>query len=795
NYVFFYLTAYPVSVNGKSFSGTISLEYNGKRYTRFFMCIICGRDLLELKEGKKVSRSSLLDDTIYITPQDASSGKKWMSLSRLQEIIVEKNASIEIKEKKRRSFLEIAAELNERFFGKKPVDMVETVCFIDGSQRKIKIIESDTLGNPVLREDNFIAALRKYECFFNQEKISEDYSEGLKKLETYLNNRLRQHVSHPELILPTLDRLLQIISTKFQDHANNDKLQRITAIITSFKKASEVERKDSSTLSYEVDGFSLYPKLESPEKHLENNPPKPLHQAADSSVVPMGIEEKMLASLGTYEKFFTQAKDDATYSIGLLKLQNYLTNRQGDIPNHLETILPILDRLLQIIQTKLKGRVDYDLLLTITDIIKSFKEVSNAQKTGDPIFEMESSSLCPKLEFPEKHLENNLLEPLHQEADSSVVPMDIEEKMSKIFERYKALFSNERGDNIYFRGLLNLRKYLTYHKEDINNHLETILPILDGLLQIIQTKLKGRVDYDLLLTITDIIKSFKEVSNAQKTGDPVFEMESSSLYPKLEFSENSKENVPTSSEEPFDEMQTTEGSPPFLLSSELETVSSCEALPVTVEDCVQAISEVVQKIKSEINFEPSELEDFTCPITLEIFKDPVIDRHGHTFERSAIESHLKTRNVCPLSNEPITREELTPNRILRQKIETVKSQDPVPTFSLFREENPKLAGIAIRHAQTYTLEEEYQSALESYAKAFQYTKHWSDYVELPTLFEKMQELEKAIFAYLYLSRYQLEDGKIEQAIQTLEKCREHVEDPERSKEISSLLDKLYQLRI
>eukprot|EP00959_Pyramimonas_sp_CCMP1952_P309596 6479219-Pyramimonas_sp.AAC.2 len=45
-----------------------------------------------------------------------------------------------------------------------------------------------------------------------------------------------------------------------------------------------------------------------------------------------------------------------------------------------------------------------------------------------------------------------------------------------------------------------------------------------------------------------------------------------------------------------------------------------------------------------------------CPITFEIFREPVQDEKGHTFERAAIEACLRERpGVCPLTNERYSR--------------------------------------------------------------------------------------------------------------------------------------------
>jgi len=46
-------------------------------------------------------------------------------------------------------------------------------------------------------------------------------------------------------------------------------------------------------------------------------------------------------------------------------------------------------------------------------------------------------------------------------------------------------------------------------------------------------------------------------------------------------------------------------------------------------------------------------QDFTCPITFEKYKHPIITPCGHTFERNALSKSLKTRSTCPLCNKDI----------------------------------------------------------------------------------------------------------------------------------------------
>ena len=191
-----------------------------------------------------------------------------------------------------------------------------------------------------------------------------------------------------------------------------------------------------------------------------------------------------------------------------------------------------------------------------------------------------------------------------------------------------------------------------------------------------------------------------------------------------------------------------------------------EQMQITSETCAEALDHAIEQFKPKVFIEPREMQQFSCPITLEIFREPVIDEHGHTFEKEAIEEYLKSKNNCPINRQPIR--SLTPNRAVQQAVEEWQRQDPIPCFSLFQKENLRLASSNLQMAREYEKECEYVEAINSYAKAFQYTKNWPDYVGLPSLFEKMGEVEKATLAYLYLALYQLKEGKTTEALQTLE---------------------------
>ncbi|GLU02376.1 hypothetical protein SLE2022_196280 [Rubroshorea leprosula] len=62
-------------------------------------------------------------------------------------------------------------------------------------------------------------------------------------------------------------------------------------------------------------------------------------------------------------------------------------------------------------------------------------------------------------------------------------------------------------------------------------------------------------------------------------------------------------------------------------------------------------------------------DDFRCPISLELMKDPVIVSTGQTYERSCIEKWLgEGHGTCPKTQQALTSTALTPNYVLRSLI-------------------------------------------------------------------------------------------------------------------------------
>ena len=68
----------------------------------------------------------------------------------------------------------------------------------------------------------------------------------------------------------------------------------------------------------------------------------------------------------------------------------------------------------------------------------------------------------------------------------------------------------------------------------------------------------------------------------------------------------------------------------------------------------------------------------TCPLSLEIFVDPVITKQGFTFERQSILNWLRNNRTCPLTREQINVKDLIPNKCLKRHIEQCRKNGKLP---------------------------------------------------------------------------------------------------------------------
>jgi len=76
--------------------------------------------------------------------------------------------------------------------------------------------------------------------------------------------------------------------------------------------------------------------------------------------------------------------------------------------------------------------------------------------------------------------------------------------------------------------------------------------------------------------------------------------------------------------------------------------------------------------------------EFLCPITSEIMRDPVIGTDGHTYERSAITAWLSTNAISPITRSPMTVGGLTPNIAVRSQIDRLLGSNAGSSLPAFK---------------------------------------------------------------------------------------------------------------
>jgi U-box domain len=70
---------------------------------------------------------------------------------------------------------------------------------------------------------------------------------------------------------------------------------------------------------------------------------------------------------------------------------------------------------------------------------------------------------------------------------------------------------------------------------------------------------------------------------------------------------------------------------------------------------------------------------FTCPVTLELMKFPMVSRQGQVYERQAILQWIERGNgFCPLTRQPLSYSDIVPHHALRSRIECWRMSNCIP---------------------------------------------------------------------------------------------------------------------
>ena len=99
-----------------------------------------------------------------------------------------------------------------------------------------------------------------------------------------------------------------------------------------------------------------------------------------------------------------------------------------------------------------------------------------------------------------------------------------------------------------------------------------------------------------------------------------------------------------------------------------------DPISVSAKDLnIKGIDDGAKQLKSILQLKSRRLQgmkirdEFLCPITYELLREPVVALDGHTYEKSAIEKWLKSNHTSPRSGE-IMEDSILPNTNLKKLI-------------------------------------------------------------------------------------------------------------------------------
>jgi hypothetical protein len=103
--------------------------------------------------------------------------------------------------------------------------------------------------------------------------------------------------------------------------------------------------------------------------------------------------------------------------------------------------------------------------------------------------------------------------------------------------------------------------------------------------------------------------------------------------------------------------------------------SLVDAIPMrfVIQFCKQESEETKNRFAQEKTFE-MDWSEFFDPISFELMEDAVVTCYGHSFSKNSLIQWLETHQTCPLTKQPLKKEDLKPNYTLRDIIAKWKKQ-------------------------------------------------------------------------------------------------------------------------
>ena len=95
----------------------------------------------------------------------------------------------------------------------------------------------------------------------------------------------------------------------------------------------------------------------------------------------------------------------------------------------------------------------------------------------------------------------------------------------------------------------------------------------------------------------------------------------------------------------------------------------------TIDHLVSSISNLLKRSKRSAAQSVQIPNEFLCPISKQVMKDPVIACDGHTYERCQIEEYLKKHNISPVTKKVMEHSFVFPNEVMKKQITAFLSEN------------------------------------------------------------------------------------------------------------------------
>lgn len=175
------------------------------------------------------------------------------------------------------------------------------------------------------------------------------------------------------------------------------------------------------------------------------------------------------------------------------------------------------------------------------------------------------------------------------------------------------------------------------------------------------------------------------------------------------------------------------------------SVSSVNSKQKALEACLGQVDSLIQSVFSKINMKTLEewLNQNTHTISMQSPLKPVETNCRRIFDKAMTQEFAKNR----------------------------RPQDLVLTCSNFYSSNPQRAAQCFELAGKCIDEGDNEGAVGFFTQALRYSKSSVDYAAVPQFYVQSGALDQALLSRLHLSLYQMQDGRIKFAIETLKLCR------------------------